>query len=138
MFNRKMLVLLMALMLAVVSAASAQDLQETFTLALSGELQTMDPYASSNEEGFLITQMIYENLLKKDADGKAVMTDDKYDIEDTEGLAHDVAELLDVETDISISKITMEDLDKIDSDDRYDALSPGEVTALLFMIRDEE
>lgn len=51
-------------------------------------------------------------------------------------LTENLKELQDVEIDVDIMTIKFEQLEKIDGDPRYDALSPGELRALDFMIEE--
>lgn len=42
---------------------------DSLTIALPGEPQTLDPYAHSNQNGFICTTLIFETLIKKDDQG---------------------------------------------------------------------
>jgi peptide/nickel transport system substrate-binding protein len=54
------------------SAVPQAVVKDTLTIAETGEPQTLDPYAHSNEVGFYITHQIYENLIKTDEKGNYI------------------------------------------------------------------
>lgn len=85
-------------------------------------------------------------LAEKDADGNPVMEKsvvngnpvENYKLSEDalKTLMGNLNELQDVEIDVDIMTIKFEQLEKIDGDPRYDALSPGELRALEFMIEE--
>ncbi len=43
--------------------------KDTLTVALDGEPQQLDPYAHSNQNGIVVSRLVYEPLLRSDLDG---------------------------------------------------------------------
>lgn len=77
-----------------------------------------------------------EQYAKKGDDGKPIIKDNKYQIEDMEALNHDVEELMAQECEIEIRKVSRSALEVVDTNPRFDALAMGEVAALQFMLED--
>ena len=75
---------------------------------------------------------ILSRYAQKDENGQYLVNDDCYVIPDQEGYAKDIEELLKIETEVEIQKVTVDILEKCD-DPRYDALTIEELTALEFM-----
>ena len=75
---------------------------------------------------------ILSRYAQKDENGQYLVNDDCYVIPDQEGYAEDIEELLKIETEVEIQKVTVDILEKCD-DPRYDALTIEELTALEFM-----
>ena len=53
-----------------VLAQVEQIRRENLTVALSGEPQTLEPYSHSNQKGFVISLLIFDNLVNKTDDGE--------------------------------------------------------------------
>lgn len=72
--TRKLLFLSLVLLMAVTSLAGCNrkgpEQGRTLTIALPGEPQTLDPYAHSNQNGFICTTLVFETLIKKDDSGE--------------------------------------------------------------------
>lgn len=51
------------------NTASAATAKDTLIVALDGEPQQLDPYAHSNQNGLVVSRLIYEPLLRSDLDG---------------------------------------------------------------------
>ena len=84
--------------------------------------------AEVDEEGHPVT-------LKSVIDGMPVESF-KLSDESMAQLTAELQELLGMEIDVDVTSITIDQLERIDEDPRYEALSPGELTALEFMIAD--
>ena len=54
------------------AASTGTATQETLTIALPVEPATLDPFAHSNQNGFICTSLVFESLLKKNDDGELV------------------------------------------------------------------
>lgn len=54
------------------AAASGEIRHDTLTVATSGEPQTLDPYAHSNQIGFVPTSVVFETLVKVDDNGEYI------------------------------------------------------------------
>lgn len=70
---------------------------------------------------------------KKDEEGKPIIADDNYVIEDVAKWVAAIDELLMAEADVVITTIDLNDLEKCDSPD-FDSLSVEELSAIGFMI----
>lgn len=77
-----------------------------------------------------------EQYAKKGDDGKPIIKDNKYQIEDMEALNRDVEELMAQECNVEISRVKRSVLDVIDTNPRFDTLAMGEVAALQFMLEE--
>ena len=72
-------------------------------------------------------------MLEKDEEGKPIIADDNYVIEDAAKWVAAIDELLMAEADVVITTIDLNDLEKCDSPD-FDSLSVEELSAIGFMI----
>ena len=71
--TKKFFALILALLLAGTAALGmAETTKDTLVIALDGEPQQLDPYAHSNQNGFICTNLVFETLFKTDADGNLV------------------------------------------------------------------
>lgn len=76
---------------------------------------------------------LVEEHAKKDADGKPVIEDNNYVVEDIAKWMAAIDELLMSEAEVTITTITIDDLEKCDSPD-FDGLSVEELALMNFMI----
>lgn len=100
----------------------------------------------SKEQGVFDTQRqkLCKELSEKGEDGNPVMLKSVIDGKPVESfklsddalaaLSSDLQEILSTEIEVDILTIGMDALERIDEDPRYEALSPGEIGALGFMI----
>ena len=65
-------------------------------------------------------------------DGKFLVENGQYSIEDKEGFAKDLDELLAIETEVGINTVSEEEIEKCD-DPRYDALTVADLETLEIM-----
>ena len=89
-------------------------------------------------------QKLCENLCDKDESGKPIMLKsvidgrpvESYKLSDEAAaeLSGEIKNVLDMDVEVDVQRISMEMLEKIDTDTRYDALTPEEIRALEFMI----
>ena len=75
---------------------------------------------------------ILDRYAKKDKNGKNIVEDNCYVISDQEEYAKEIEELLEIETEAEIQKVSEEIIEKCD-DPRYDPLTLEELAALEFM-----
>lgn len=75
---------------------------------------------------------ILDRYAKKDKNGKNIVEDNCYVISDQEEYAKEIEELLEIETEAEIQKVSGEIIEKCD-DPRYDPLTLEELAALEFM-----
>lgn len=78
---------------------------------------------------------LIEQYAKKDAEGKPIVEDDNYIIEDAEQFNVDMNELLTEETEVEVHKVHYDEFAKLD-DPKYDALTVSEMSILNFMIEE--
>lgn len=78
---------------------------------------------------------ILESCAKKDADGKPIIEDNQYIIDDVEKFNADINELLTTETEVDIHKVHIDEFAKLD-DPKFDALTVSEMAILKFMIEE--
>lgn len=76
---------------------------------------------------------ILDKYCKKDESGQLKTDGSEYVITDKESYAEEINELLNIENDIQVHTVTIDEIEKCDSD-RYDPLSPNELAVLEFMI----
>ena len=76
---------------------------------------------------------LVEEYAKKDTDGKPVIEDNNYVVEDVAKWMAAIDELLATEAEVTITTITLADLEKCDSPD-FDSLSVEELALMNFMI----
>ena len=72
---------------------------------------------------------------EKDGDGKPIVEDGKYTIENAEAFNADIAELNAEEAEIEIQKVSISEFEKLD-DPKFDALTVSEMAILNFMIEE--
>lgn len=75
---------------------------------------------------------ILDRYAKKDKNGKNIVENNCYVISDQEEYAKEIEELLEIETEAEIQKVSEEIIEKCD-DPRYDPLTLEELAALEFM-----
>ena len=75
---------------------------------------------------------ILDRYAKKDKNGKNIVEDNCYVISDQEEYAKEIEELLEIETEAEIQKVSEEIIENCD-DPRYDPLTLEELAALEFM-----
>lgn len=80
-----------------------------------------------------------EEILKKhcikDAEGNYLMENEEYVIPDKSAYTEEMEELLNFKNEVQIQKVTMEDMEKCDSE-KFDSLTPEELELLSFMIEE--
>ena len=77
-------------------------------------------------------QELIEKYAAKGEDGKALIENEQYSIEDKEGFAKELEELLSIETEVVIHTVSEEEIEKCD-DARYDALTVADLETLEIM-----
>lgn len=77
-------------------------------------------------------QELLEKYAAKGEDGKFLVENGQYSIEDKEGFAKDLDELLAIETEVGIHTVSEEEIEKCD-DPRYDALTVADLETLEIM-----
>ena len=77
-------------------------------------------------------QELLEKYAAKGEDGKFLVENEQYSIEDKEGFAKDLDELLAIETEVGIHTVSEEEIEKCD-DPRYDALTVADLETLEIM-----
>ena len=75
---------------------------------------------------------LLEKYASKDEDGKFLVENEQYSIEDKDGFAKDLDELLAIETEVGIHTVSEEEIEKCD-DPRYDALTVADLETLEIM-----
>lgn len=76
---------------------------------------------------------LVEEYAKKDTDGKPVIEDNNYVVEDAAKWMAAIDELLAAEAEVTITTVSIDDLEKCDSPD-FDSLSVEELALMNFMI----
>jgi len=76
---------------------------------------------------------LIEQYAKKDAEGKPIVEDENYIIENVDDFNADMADLLAEKTEVEIQKVHFDEFAKLD-DPKYDALTVSEMSILDFMI----
>ena len=76
---------------------------------------------------------ILDKYCEKYESGQLKTDGSEYVIADKESYAEEINELLNIENDIQVHAVTIDEIEKCDSD-RYDPLSPNELSVLEFMI----
>lgn len=126
---------------AVLTSVARKKLPVKIGYAVSRNYEKLAKEQSIFEEQ---RQRICRELSDKDEKGDPVMMKsvidgmpvESYKLSD-EALAQlqaDLREILSTEIDIDVLTVNMDALERIDEDPRYEALSPGEIGALEFMI----
>lgn len=77
-------------------------------------------------------QELLEKYAAKGGDGKFLVENGQYSIEDKESFAKDLDELLAIETEVGIHTVSEEEIEKCD-DSRYDALTVADLETLEIM-----
>lgn len=98
--------------------------------AISKNLSAMDGAA----EAYTAEQRkILDKYCEKDGSGNYRTEDDRYVLTDQKAYTEEMNELLGIETDIQIQTVTIDEIAKCDSD-KFDALTPDELSLLDFMV----
>lgn len=100
--------------------------------AISKNARTIEAALKAYDE---IRKNRLEEYAKKDAEGKPIIEENQYIIDDVEKLNADMAELLATETEVGIHKVHISEFDKLD-DPKFDALTVSEMAILKFMIEE--
>lgn len=80
---------------------------------------------------------LIEKYAKKGEDGKPISDNGNYIIENTKEWNESINELLDAESDVNVTTITLDLLEKCD-DEAFDKLSVGELAVISFMVADNK
>lgn len=80
---------------------------------------------------------LIEKYAKKGEDGKPISDNGNYIIENTKEWNESINELLDAESDVNVTTITLDLLEKCD-DEAFDKLSVGELAVISFMVADDK
>lgn len=114
-----------------ISPIKKKQLPVRIGFAINKNLAVMDTAAKAyNEE----RMKILEQYCEKDENGLKTTEDGKeYLVKDKKGYEEAMDELFDIETDVQIHTITIDDIEKCDSE-KFDALTPFELEVLEFMI----
>lgn len=80
-----------------------------------------------------------EEFANKDKDGNPILIDGKYDIPDChlEEFNDVVNELRETEIDVDIHSVSFSELDKCDTNERYDIPTASDVSAMEFMLKED-
>lgn len=78
---------------------------------------------------------LLERFAKKDEEGKAVIENGNYVIDDMEQFAKEMNELLTVETEVIVQEVSIDEFAKCD-EAGFDRLTVSEMAILKFMIKD--
>lgn len=78
---------------------------------------------------------ILDKYCEKDEQGNVRVEGKEYVIADRDAYATEMKELLDIETEIQIHAVGIDEIEKCDSE-KYDALTPGELSLMEFMIEE--
>lgn len=73
---------------------------------------------------------------EKDESGKIKTDGNEYILSDKQAYADEMKELLDIENEIRIHTVSLDEIEKCDSE-KFDALTPDELSLLEFMISEE-
>lgn len=118
----------------VLAGVSKKKLPVKLGFAVSCNLDELVKWQKKTEEQRIELCKQYAN---KDDKGEPIINDGKFDIDDMDALTADVQELMDEDIDVRIRKVPEGLLDLIDVSDKYDALTPEELSALQFMLNTE-
>ena len=80
-----------------------------------------------------------EEFANKDNDGNPILIDGKYDIpeQNLEEFNDSVNELRDAEIDVDIHFVSFSELDKCDTNERYDIPTASDVSAMEFVLKED-
>ena len=103
-------------------AKNTKVLAEEYKTINAQRIELCEKYANKDSDG---------NPIKKDKDGELI-----YDLTDENNIEmnKEYNELLEVDSDLTIHKVSIADFEKCESNSRYDILTPSEYAALEFMI----
>ena len=78
---------------------------------------------------------ILDKYGQKDEDGQLEISGDEYVLTDKKAYAAEMNELLGIESELQVHTVTIDDISRCD-EDKFDALTPGELEILEFMIEE--
>lgn len=100
--------------------------------ALNKNMAAMETAAKAYEEE---RAKILDIYCEKDENGQLKTNGNEYVLTDRKGYTESMNELLDIETDIQVHTVTLEEIEKCDTE-KFDALTPNELDLLEFMIEE--
>lgn len=78
---------------------------------------------------------ILDKYGQKDEDGQLEISGDEYVLTDKKAYAAEMNELLGIESELQVHTVTLDEIEKCDTE-KFDALTPGELEILEFMIEE--
>lgn len=78
---------------------------------------------------------ILDKYGQKDEDGHLEISGDEYVLTDKKAYAAEMNELLGIESELQVHTVTLDEIEKCDTE-KFDALTPGELEILEFMIEE--
>ena len=78
---------------------------------------------------------ILDKYGQKDEDGQLEISGDEYALTDKKAYAAEMNELLGIESELQVHTVTLDEIEKCDTE-KFDALTPGELEILEFMIEE--
>ena len=104
-----------------------------FGFAISKNMAAMQSAAESYDAEIV---KLLEKYGKKDESGQFMKDVKEYILSDKQAYTDEVKELMDIENEIQIHTVSMDEIEKCDSE-KFDALTPAELSLLEFMIFEE-
>ena len=100
--------------------------------AIHKNAASIEPALKAYDE---VRKKLIEQYAEKDGEGKPIIADGKYIIENAEAFNADMAELNTEEVEIEVHKVSVSEFEKLD-DPKFDALTVSEMAILNFMIEE--
>ena len=100
--------------------------------AINRNMKAMEPVA----EAYSAEQRkILDKYCEKDEFGQFKPEGDTFVLSDTKAYAKEMEELFAIESEVQVHTVSMDEIEKCDNE-KYDALTPNELSLLEFMIED--
>ena len=119
--------------LQALAALEKKSLPVKISFAVSVNIEKLNETAKQVEKQRIA---ILEKFSKKDEDGKPLIEENRYQIEEgsMEEVTGQVTELMEEDVDVASRKVSVDALQQCDENDKYDTLTPGELLSISFMI----
>lgn len=113
-------------------ALGGKHLPVRITYAIQKNAKTIEAALKAYDE---TRKSLLEKYAKKDDEGKPIIENNEYTIENAENWNADMTELLTTETEVDIHKVSFDEFEKLD-DPKFNALTVSEMAILKFMIEE--
>ena len=115
-----------------IPSAMKKQLPVKVSYAIGRNMKMLEPIANAHEAERM---KIIEKYVEKDDKGEIIVRGNEVVLTDKEGYAREIGELLEIENEVQVHTIPFSLIEECDSE-RFDVLTPAELSAMSFMIEE--